>query len=122
MVHEYGKGTVLFSIVVFFLVLTIIINPINIDKIFERKDNEKSKRHIELMEKRDKANQQIPLLLSSMLFQTNAERAMIFEFHNGGTNHSDLPFYRFSCSYEVIKKHVDQYVSDSYQNQNVADY
>jgi len=122
LVSKYGKGTVLVATVAIVLIATLVINPINVGKIFERNDDNKVKKHIELVGKREKANTQIPTILTSILFQTNAERVMIFEFHNGGSNHSDLPFYRFSCTYEVIKRSAEQYVSDSYQNQNVADY
>lgn len=48
-------------------------------------------------------NEHILLLLKRLIKTLDADRAYIFEFHNGNYFSSGLPMQKFTCTYEVVE-------------------
>lgn len=55
--------------------------------------------------------------LGALIYTINADRAFVFEFHNGKQNTCDLPFYFADMSYEEVNenRHVDK-IARQYQD------
>lgn len=123
-INRYGKGTILFSVIILFLVLNLIINPINLEKILDKWDAKIELQHQKGLEKRQNADIIIPNTLNTLLLKTDADRVMLLEFHNSGVNKSNLPFYHFSATYECINEYDSEveYVADQYYYQRAGDY
>lgn len=63
-----------------------------------------------------------PIIRSALhdaVWELDAVRASVLEFHNGKTNASGLGFYYADMSYESVKD-TDYYISDQYQNINLS--
>lgn len=61
--------------------------------------------------------------LTKMLYSVGADRACIFEFHNGKENATALPFLYFDMTYEEVNDETGaEYVSDGFANLNVSFY
>ena len=123
-INKYGKGTVAFSVIILFLVLNLIINPINLEKILDKWNTKTEMEHKLGLKKRQNADILIPSILNNLLLKTNADRVMLLEFHNSGMNKSNLPFFHFSATYEVIDEYSEkiEYVADQYYYQRTGDY
>jgi hypothetical protein len=121
---EYGKGTVLFSVVVFLLYTNLIksdIGTITNYRDFLRYEN---KAHDDGLIKRSNADMIIPPLLDNIRIELNASRVILFEFHNGGDNIANLPFKHFSATYESINDRdtMMHRIADEYYYQRTGDY
>lgn len=83
--------------------VTDIIDSINDDKKEFRQEND-------------------PLIRSALhdaVWQLDAVRSSVLEFHNGKENPSGLGFYYADMNYEIVKN-ADFYVSEQYQNINLS--
>lgn len=123
-INKYGKGTVAFSVIILFLVLNLIINPINLEKILDKWNTKTEMEHQLGLERRQNADILVPNMLNNLLLKINADRVMLLEFHNSGMNKSNLPFFHFSATYEVIDEYNEtiEYVADQYYYQRTGDY
>lgn len=121
---EYGKGTVLFSIIIFLLYSNFIKNDIS--SITNYKDflRYENKEHDDGLIKRSNADMIIPPLLDNIRIELNASRVILFEFHNGGDNIANLPFKHFSATYESINDRdtMMHRIADEYYYQRTGDY
>lgn len=120
-IKKNGKKNVTYGVIIFFLLLNIIANPININRLLDKWENKQECVHLKGIEKRKEADLIIPDKLDNIMLKSGADRVMILEFHNGGRNSVNLPFYHFTSTYEVVRDTID-YVSDQYQNQNSGNY
>lgn len=121
---EYGKGTVLFSIIIFLLYILFIKNDILTIRNYNDFLRYENRQHTDGMAKRSNADMIIPILLDNIRIELNASRVMLFEFHNGGDNIANLPFRHFSATYESIndKDTTIHRVADDYYYQRTGDY
>lgn len=73
-------------------------------------------------EKREYRLQNDPIIrgvLHEAVWNLNAVRASVLEFHNGKSNPSGLGFYFADMNYEIVRNN-DYYVSQQYQNVNLS--
>jgi len=121
---KYGKGTVLFSLIIFLFYIFFI--KIDIVKLIYYKDFIKYENNIheEGLKKRSQADMIIPPLLDNIRIELNASRVLLFEFHNGGDNIANLPFKHFSATYESINcKDTSMHkIANEYYYQRTGDY
>ena len=47
-------------------------------------------------------NEKINVLLEKLFYQTNADRVLLLEYHNGSNNLSGLPFIKCSANFEIV--------------------
>jgi hypothetical protein len=121
---KYGKGTVLFSLMIFLFYILFI--KIDIVRLMYYKDFTKYENalHEEGLKKRGQADMIIPPLLDNIRIELNANRVILCEFHNGGDNIANLPFKHFSATYESIDCNdtTIHKVANEYYYQRTGDY
>ena len=79
------------------------------------------KDHCTIMKKEMKQNANVYTALQYTLAETGADRAYVFEFHNGDHYFSGRGQQKFSCTYEVVGKGISSEASDS-QNYRVSNF
>lgn len=127
----FKKHGVLYSIlimVVFIIFYTLIINPIRIDNIIEKRLeqqstqlSEKAKEETEeSIQKREKANFFVSELMVNIInkFQ-NVDRVLLLEKHNGTSNLKGIDFLYSSATYELINDSIrhPKYLFEDLQRQ-----
>jgi hypothetical protein len=73
-------------------------------------------------EKREYRLQNDPIIRNALyesVWDLNATRASVLEFHNGKSNPSGLGFYFADMNYEIVRN-KDFYISQQYQNVNLS--
>lgn len=127
----FKKHGVLYSIlimVIFIIFYTLIINPIRIDNIIEKRleqqstqMSEKAKEETEeSIQKREKANFFVSELMVNIInkFQ-NVDRVLLLEKHNGTSNLKGIDFLYSSATYELISDSIShpKYLFEDLQRQ-----
>lgn len=102
---------------------TVIKNQYTIDK-FITGMVDKKKEDIENMKIRDAVSPEISRELRKAVYAYGADRAVVFELHNGKENATHLPFKYADMSYEEVNDNNKeiQYVSDNFQNLSLTHY
>ena len=129
-VDKYGGWKVIQAIVYVGLFLFIIfyvplITKITVEKAtiesMETVDKNKEEQHIKNLENRKAIQPQIISALTSVITNTNADRAFIIELHNGSNNLNGLPFLHGSVTYEFTRDGIDN-IDEEYQNLSLSRY
>lgn len=118
-VDKYKIGTIfkgIFLLLIIFATVAFINNP---TYIFEQYKQWEIERHNTAMEKRIKNNSKIQSTLDKLLYQTNAERVILLELHNGNANNACLPFAKCSATYESLAEGAKP-VSNQYIDVNLS--
>lgn len=123
-VKRNGALTSLWAIVVFILLYTLIINPININDIVVGINEKAKMEHTESVEKRLLADEIMVDILDKLRLRYSIERVCLLEMHNSTENISNVSFLYFSLVYESIDYYNDSidYVGEIYQQQRTSDY
>lgn len=121
---KYGVFSVSYAILLFILLYTLIINPIDVNSLVQEIAKQQKIEHQESIDKRNLADSLIPNLLKDLTNRFNIDRAMILEMHNGNQSNSGLAFQYISATYEVIHSNKNElyYISDQYQRQRTSEY
>lgn len=90
-----------------------------IDKKFSEKLEKEKEAHIEGNKFRKKFTKEVHEILEEVAYETDADRALVFEFSNGTSNLVGLPFLFMSAAAEVVMPNV-QPVSALYQKVNIS--
>jgi hypothetical protein len=61
-------------------------------------------------------------LVIQLLYETNADRVLLAEYHNGSENISGIPFLKWSVTFESFKDEVGFSVANDYQQQQITLY
>lgn len=106
----YGEGTAILIILLVGLVYTIhsiVKNFSNvIQKYIEKKLLESEEEHKKGTIHRKNVTPEIRKLLGGLAKETNADRAILFEYSNGSSNLVGLPFLYVTATCEVVKPGV----------------
>ena len=121
-----GILTVTFIMVLFLIFYLIIINPININSIIEKKlyNDNKEREYVDdtAFERRLQADEYCMPLLDEIVENNHSiDRAMIFELHNGVKTKGHIDMLFMSCTFESIasdKPELDM-ISDMFQRQSI---
>ena len=108
--------TALLLFTIFFIVKTF---PDVIQRYVEAKLIESKKNHSIGSARRKKVSIKINKVLSDLVVDTNADRALLFEFSNGTSNLAGLPFLFISATSESISPGTAS-VSHLYQRINIS--
>ena len=95
LISTYGLAIVISGLVLFFAVK---FGNILIDDFKEKRG---VTTHDERVIRRNLVGAEIDALLDRMALRCNADRAYVFEFHNGNMSLGGLPFLKMTCSYEA---------------------
>ena len=109
------------GVILFLVLYTFIINPINVNEILKEKKIEMEKEHSENIDKRLLADQMIPTILENIRIKYNLERVSLLEMHNSTQNMNGVSFLYLSMIYEEISDSTD-YITDAYQYQRTGNY
>lgn len=123
-VSAVKKNGVLIStwgVILFLVLYTFIINPINVNEILKEKKIEMEKEHSENVDKRLLADQIIPTILENIRIKHNLERVCLLEMHNSTQNMNGVSFLYLSMIYEEVADSLD-YITDAYQYQRTGNY
>ena len=109
------------GVILFLVLYTFIINPINVNEILKEKKIEMEAQHNENVDKRLLADQVIPTILENIRIKYNLERVSLLEMHNSTQNMNGVSFLYLSMIYEEISDSTD-YITDAYQYQRTGNY
>lgn len=109
------------GVILFLVLYTFIINPINVNEILKEKKIEMEKEHSENIDKRLLADQMIPTILENIRLKYNLDRVCLLEMHNSTQNMNGVSFLYLSMIYEEVADSLD-YITDAYQYQRTGNY
>lgn len=123
-VKHNGALTSLWTVIMFIILYTFIINPIDVNSIAEQISKKEKIEHDSSVEKRLLADEVIPEILDKLRLRYNLERVCLVEAHNSTSNLSSISFLYFSMVYESINQFNDSidYVSEYYQQTRTSEY
>lgn len=123
-VKRNGALTSLWAVVIFIVLYTFIINPIDVNSIVQELNDKEKKEHNKSVEKRLIADAAIPEILDNLRIKYDLTRVCLFEMHNNTSSINDISFLYLSMIYESIDNNNDSidFVSDIYQHQRTSEY
>lgn len=57
-----------------------------------------------------------------LMYETNADRVLLAEYHNGSSNVSGVPFLKWSVTFEAFRDEMGYGVANEYQQQQITLY
>lgn len=123
-IKRNGAMYSLWSVILFILLYTFIINPLNVNDIISQVTSKQNKEHTESVDKRLLADELIPEMLDKLRLRYGVDRVSLLEMHNSTSNINDVSFLYMSMVYESIDAFNDSinYISDQYQQQRTSEY
>ena len=109
------------AVLLFIILYTFIINPLNINELIKEKHDQMEAQHNENVDKRLLADQMIPTILENIRIKYNLDRVSLLEMHNSTQNINGVSFLYLSMIYEEVADSVD-YITDSYQYQRTGNF
>lgn len=109
------------AVLLFIILYTFIINPININEFIKENHNQMEAQHNENVDKRLLADQMIPTILENIRLKYNLDRVCLLEMHNSTQNMNGVSFLYLSMIYEEVADSVD-YITDAYQYQRTGNF
>lgn len=61
-------------------------------------------------------------VITQLMYETNADRVLLAEYHNGNSNISGIPFLKWSVTFEAFTDAMGFGVADQYQQQQITLY
>ena len=109
------------AVLLFIILYTFIINPININEFIKENHNQMEAQHNENVDKRLLADQMIPTILENIRLKYNLDRVCLLEMHNSTQNMNGVSFLYLSMIYEEVADSVD-YITDAYEYQRTGNF
>lgn len=109
------------AVLLFIILYTFIINPININELIKEKHNQMEVEHNENVNKRLLADQLMPTILENIRLKYGLDRVSLIEMHNSTKNMNGVSFLYLSMIYEEISDSTD-YITDAYQYQRTGNF
>lgn len=109
------------AVLLFIILYTFIINPININELIKEKHNQMEAEHNENVDKRLLADQLMPTILENIRLKYGLDRVSLLEMHNSTQNMNGVSFLYLSMIYEEVADSVD-YITDAYQYQRTGNF
>lgn len=120
------------QVATFFIVVIIILGAVGFVGYIggEKGASDAVKAQLELQEKlhdyemnlRMENSAALNNVVTQLLYQTNADRVLLAEYHNGSANVSGIPFLKWSVTFESFKDQMGYGVADTYQQQQITLY
>lgn len=123
-IKRNGAMYSLWSVILFILLYTFVINPLNVNDIISQVTSKQDKEHTTSVDKRLLADELIPEILDKFRFKYGIDRVCLLEMHNSTSNINDVSFLYMSMTYESVDAFNDSinYVSEQYQQQRTSEY
>ena len=120
------------QVLTFFVVILILLGAVGgVSYIFANKAaNDAVKVQLELQKKIHDYEMNMRLqntsalnnLVVQLMYETNADRVLLAEYHNGSSNVSGIPFLKWSVTFESFKDKMGFSVANDYQQQQITLY
>lgn len=123
-IKRNGAMYSLWSVILFILLYTFIINPLNVNDIISQVTSKQDKEHTESVDKRLLADELIPEMLDKLRLRYDIDRVSLLEMHNSTSNINEVSFLFFSLTYESVDAFNDSIplISDQYQQTRTSEY
>lgn len=118
-VEKYRLRTIFKAMFIIILISVIVGFVSNPTFVFEWYKKWEEEQHIEQVQQRLQTNEKIHLACQKLMYKVGADRVMLLELHNGGTNIAGLPFLKASCIYESLNDGIYP-IADQYQQQQLS--
>lgn len=121
MIKKTGIRDIILGIMVLFIV--VVVGKIAFDptSFMDRIDKVRNERHAESVLKRINSYGEINSTMLAIQAETKADRVLIYETHNGGSNLANLPFLYVDLTYGIPKDEFDALI-DEYKNVRLSRY
>lgn len=120
------------QVLTFFVVVSIVLMSVGAVSYItaQRGASDAVKAQLELQEKihdyemslRMKNSAALNNAITQLMFETNADRVMLAEYHNGSSSVSGIPFLKWSVTFEAFKDEMGYGVANEYQQQQITLY
>lgn len=117
--EKYKLKTIFKSIFILLIVVATFAFVSNPFYLFEKYEEWQKIQHDKDMELRINNNEKLHLLIEKIMYKTDADRVMLLELHNSGSNIANLPFVKLSCIYESLNDSILP-LSQEYQQQQLS--
>ena len=123
-VKRNGALTSLWAVVIFIVLYTLVINPINVNEIIIQTNKQKDIAHSESVNKRLIADEVMGDILDKLRIKYDIDRVSLLEMHNSTSNINEVSFLFFSLTYESVDAFNDSIplISDQYQQTRTSEY
>lgn len=123
-VKRNGTLTSLWAVIIFILLYTLVINPVNVNEIITQTNKQKDIEHSESVNKRLIADEVMGDILDKLRIKYGVERVCLLEMHNSTSSINELSFLFFSLTYESVDAFNDSIplISDQYQQTRTSEY
>lgn len=118
-------------LILFLIVLILLFGASGLSYIYATKGtNDALQKQIEIQEKIHYYEMNLRLensaalnnVVLQLMYETNADRVLLAEFHNGNSNVSGVPFLKWSVTFEAFKDEIGYGVANDYQQQQITLY
>ena len=120
------------QVLTFFVVVSIVLMSVGVVSYItaQRGASDAVKAQLELQKKihdyemslRMKNSAALNNTITQLMFETNADRVMLAEYHNGSSSVSGIPFLKWSVTFEAFKDEMGYGVANEYQQQQITLY
>lgn len=123
-IKKNGVAVTTYGVLLLIVLYSVVVNPINIEKILNEREIDDKKQHVESVEKRLMADQLVPPILENIRLKFGLDRVCLLEMHNSTQNINHVSFLYMSLTYEQYDFANDSIMSvaDSYQSQRTSEY
>lgn len=130
---KHGLLTVTFILVLFLLLYSFILHPVNVNEIvlqaLQQENKLKQEQINASIEQRLEADKLMLTVMNHLVENYNVDRALVFEMHNGSQNLSGCEFLFLSAVSEVLSNRSDtiggmdyeiDYIADNFSKQHIT--
>ena len=120
------------QVLTFFIVVLIVLGAVCVTSYVsaQKATNEAFQEQIDIQQKihdyeinmRLQNSAALNKLVVQLMYETNADRVLLAEYHNGSSNISGIPFLKWSVTFESFRDEVGFSVANEYQQQQITLY
>lgn len=113
------------------IVVILLVGAAGLSYIYAQKGtNDAVKAQLELQQKihdyemnlRMENSGRLNNVVMQLMYETNADRVLLAEYHNGSANVSGIPFLKWSVTFEAFRDEMGFGVANEYQQQQITLY
>lgn len=113
------------------IVVILLVGAAGLSYIYAQKGaNDAVKAQLELQQKihdyemnlRMENSGRLNNVVMQLMYETNADRVLLAEYHNGSSNVSGIPFLKWSVTFESFRDEMGFGVANEYQQQQITLY
>ena len=113
------------------IVVILLVGAAGLSYIYAQKGaNDAVKAQLELQQKihdyemnlRMENSGRLNNVVMQLMYETNADRVLLAEYHNGSSNISGIPFLKWSVTFEAFRDEMGFGIANEYQQQQITLY